>query len=358
MSTFISNPTDTNISPTNISFSVLKNAFGSSGPSNIKLSEFTAPIISQLGTSSNLGSFANKKLPDPVVTATTPITFVSKVYTTDPSNPSLTMGVAYPFHRRDNYKFVSTNLTAIFSQNPYQATFTTLNISTNTSPIQTNGIPSQTFEYNNSYVPITINIKKRNNFIKPVYSANIDASQRVYPYHLTVSATAVQSPLQHHHHTGTHIYHNHHHGIHIYHNHHHGIHTWSHDLSGGYGARHNHHVNGRHDGHHHNAHRHDAHHHNHHNHTRTHNFYISSAPTQVTSHNTDLGTNAQVATYFGLTSIFQTGTSTCTNQSSHTFNSGCTSKYKARITLPWNNTTPLDSTNDTSINMTASVVIT
>jgi hypothetical protein len=353
MSVFISNPTDTNIPPTNISFSVLKNALGSSASTNVKLSEFTAPIISQLGTSSNLASFANKRLLDPVVTASTPVTFVSKFYTTDPSNPSLTMGVAYPFQRRDNYKFVSTNLTASFTQNPYQASFTTVNISTNTSPLQSNGVPTQTYEYNNTYVPITVNIKKRNDFIKPIYSANINASQITIPYHFTASVTAVQSPIQHHAHNGIHIYHNHHIGIHI--GHHHGIHIWSHDLSGGYGARHNHHATGRHSADHSGSHR--GHHHNQHIHTRTHNFYISSAPNQVTAHNSDLGTNAQVASYFGLTSIFQSATSTCTNQSSHTFNSGCTSKYKARITLPWNSS-QLTSTDETAINLTASVVIT
>ena len=358
MSTFVSNPTDTALPSTNISFSALKNTFGSSATTDIKLSEFTVPIVSQLGTSSNLASFANKRLPDPVVSVTFPITFVSKVYTTDPSNPTLAMGTAYPFRRLDNYKFITTNLTATFNQNPYQAQFTTLNASTNTSPIAGNGIPTTVYEYNNSIVPIVVNIRKRNNFSKPIYSANVNASQIVFPYHLTVSATAVQSPITHHHFHNRHNYSSHHHGSHNRspHHIHHGDHVWSHDLPGGYGARHNHHAIGRHSGHHtsHHHHNHHANHHNLYNHTQTHNFYTSSAPNQVTAHNSDIGTNAQVASYFALTSIFQSASSTCTSESSHTFNSGCTSKYKARITLPWNSTQLL-STNDTSINLTASV---
>ena len=321
---FVSNPSDAVVPRSNVSFSLLKNTFGSAS-NQIRLSEFMASSLGDLGQSSNVGSLINKNLPDPVVSVSTPLTVVSNVY--DTSSTTLTLGSPFQFLKRTNQKYTVSASTISFNQNPFNPQLTTF-IANSTSNTIVNGKPQSTFEYTNTHVPIKVNIKKRNNLEKEVYTSTVNASQIVTPYQMILDTNIPITPAtvsQQKHHT-THHNHNHNHTIH-------------HDLPGGYGARHQHSI----------------HHWKHHNtnHVVPYTFYqhyqTSRGEPRLVSHNSDL-TNP--VTYFNFVSVFDS-TSSCTGESSYNKTNGCVSRYSVRITLPWSNTT-LSSNTKTSSQLTYS----
>lgn len=326
---FVSNPTDAVVPRSNVSFSLLKNTFGSAS-NQIRLSDFMASSLGNLGQSSNVGSLINKNLPDPVVSVSTPLTVVSNVY--DTSSTSLTLQSAFQFLKRTNQKYTVASSVVNFSQNPFNAQLTTFVADSTTIPI-VNNKPQTTLEYTNTAnIPIKVNIKKRNNFEKQVYASTVNAAQIVTPYQMVIDTKIESTPGSHSHSDSHKNHHNHNHN-----------HTIHHDLPGGYGARHQHSI----------------HHWKHHNtnhvvpYTITHNFQKTTGIPQLISHNSDLS-NPQ--TYFNFVSVFDS-TSTCTNESSYTKTSGCTSRYSVRITLPWSNST-LSSNTKSSIELKDTVTTT
>lgn len=217
-------PTDALTPSTNLSFTVLSSTFSGS-TNNIKLSDFEAVKIGNIGQTYALSSFRGKNLPDPSVNISYTITEYWSF--SGPSTFSLNTNINVT-ETLIKYTDVS-NISVFFVSNPQSnsslSSFKYHSTATNVAII--NGKPDSSTRIQNVQVTPSVIVRKRNGFFKTFLVPAIDVRQPVVDTVLKLLAsTIVSSGNRHIHHHGRHYSSGFHAQSHVHYSpHYHGHHT-------------------------------------------------------------------------------------------------------------------------------------
>jgi len=213
---YVSNPTDTIVPTTGISFSTLKNTFGPEGSYPVSFSNYMIGVMGNIGQTTSLSSFRGKNLPDPVlnVALTANVSIYGNQY--EPLDTTIALNANFRFNKRFFRRFSVQGVAVTIASNRFDATLVNF-LANGVSSSIVGGAATGTGTFERTTPPISVTVRKRNGIVKTVYSATADASDTLTSMFAKFDVLTAKSTL-----TYSNTHHGYHHVLHHDQAHHHG----------------------------------------------------------------------------------------------------------------------------------------
>ena len=202
---YVSNPTDTIVPTTGISFSTLKNTFGPEGSYPVSFSNYMVGVMGNIGQTTSLSSFRGKNLPDPVLNAALAanVNIYGNQY--EPLDTSIALNTNFRFNKRFFRRFSVQGVAVTITNSRFDATLVNF-IANGVSSSIVAGAATGTSTFDRVTTPISVTVRKRNGIVKTVYSATADATDTLTSMFAKFDVALAKSTLTY---SNTHHWYNH-----------------------------------------------------------------------------------------------------------------------------------------------------